>query len=558
MKMRAGTALALVTVFVLVFSCGDSNTGPSSPDVNPSTLSLVFTGDSSKVGNDNNRNTSPSYSSFNHRFPENGTDSKGSCEVTASWTICTDAAFKNYILYRSETPAISSDFSSATVLGIFADVNTSEYIDTDTDWATIYYYALKTTDTNDNSVWSNEDSISTPGTAPSPSVLSAGTVGFGFVDLHWSQCPDDDFDSYWLYRSETPNIQNDTSFAQRLCTISSAWDTTYTDNDVIPEFTYYYALMTTNNKEFSSWSNEISIDTPETIPDSVVATVNVGDRPVGICSLPSGEYVYVTNKDDDTVSIIRTSDNTVVETVNVDYEPYGICSLPSGEYVYVGNSVGETVSVIRTSDNTVVETVNTFDRVYGICSLPSGEYVYVTSNYNSEISVIRTSDNTLVETVSVGSNPYGICSLPSGEYVYVTCDYDAIVSIIRTSDNTVVKTVNVGDYPLGICSLPSGEYVYVANSSDDTVSIIRTSDNTVVETVDVGSSPYGICSLPSGKYVYVTSSYDATVSIIRTSDNTVVETVYVGSYPSYGICALPSGEYVYVTNNYYDTVSVIH
>ena len=39
--------------------------------------------------------------------------------------------------------------------------------------------------------------------------------------------------------------------------------------------------------------------------DSVIATVSTGAFPRGICSLPSGEYVYVTNLIDDNVSVLH-------------------------------------------------------------------------------------------------------------------------------------------------------------------------------------------------------------------------------------------------------------
>ncbi len=259
MKMKTGIILSLVAAFALIISCGEDSTGPSGPDVTSSTLSLEFTGDSSKAGENSATGISSHTALSIAASREDETDSKGVCEVTASWTICGEAAFKSYVLYRSESPGISSDPSSATVLRVISDVNESEYVDSDVEWTTQYYYALQTTDTNDNGVWSNEDSISTSGEAPTASVLSADSVVSSFVDLYWSSCPDDDFDSYRLYRSQTPNIQSDTSYAERICTVSQAWDTTYTDDDVTPDFTYYYALMTTNNKDLSSWSNEITV-----------------------------------------------------------------------------------------------------------------------------------------------------------------------------------------------------------------------------------------------------------------------------------------------------------
>lgn len=54
-----------------------------------------------------------------------------------------------------------------------------------------YFYALKTTDTNDNGIWSNEDSISTPGIAPTVSILSADSVVFNLVDLSGYIIPGD-------------------------------------------------------------------------------------------------------------------------------------------------------------------------------------------------------------------------------------------------------------------------------------------------------------------------------------------------------------------------------
>ena len=551
--MRIRIVLLLVSAFIVVMSCGES-TGPSVPDLSPSTLSLEFTGDSSKIGIDRDC-SSIQITPLSISTRELNDGEKGDCEVTASWTICPENSFHSYILYRSENPGISSSPSSAEVLGVFTDPNTTEFADAEIEWATKYYFALRTSDTDENSVWSNEASITTPGTVPTPSVLTNEDVSWDWSGIAWTTCPDMDFESYRLYRSLEPNIEQDTTLSECIYVALQDSSSQYVDETVDPETLYYYILVTTNNKDMYSWSNEISVTTLEAPPDSVVATVDVGNQPLSICALPSGDYVYVTSAVDDCVSVIRTVDNTVVATVDVGDQPYGICSLPSGDYVYVTSAVDEWVRVIRTADNTVVATIDVGDQPYAICSLPSGDYAYV-ANYHGTVSVIRTSDNTVVATVGVGDRPNGICSLPSGDYVYVTNMYDDNVSVIRTADNTVVATVYVGDDPRGICSLPSGDYVYVTNYSDENVSVVRTYDNTVVATVDVGDQPYGICSLPSGDYVFVVNRLDDNVSVIRTADNTVVATIGVGDSP-HCICCLPSGDRVYVANTMSDCVSVI-
>lgn len=552
--MKTGITITLSACIILFSACGD-NTGPSGSDLLPSTLSVSFTGQTDKAATgDTQEHSSTVIFSFSR---VNSMGSKSSCVVTAFWSVCSDHDFNSYILYRSESSDISSNLSSAEIVCEITSPNTTLYVDSDITWATQYFYVLKTADASGDGVWSNEVSITTPEIdAPTPSVLSVEDVTWFDVDLSWTRCPNPNFDSYRLYRSVTPNIEDDSTLADIVCDLSWSFDTTYTDTTVNFSTHYYYALLTTNTEDRSSWSNEISVNTMIDIPDNVVATVDVGNDPWNITSLPSGNYVYVTNRGDDNVSVIRTSDNSVTATINVGEKPYGISTLPSGAYVYVTNWGSDNVSVIQTSDNTVVTTINVGARPVGICILPSGEYAYVTNRDDNNVSVIRTSDNSVVATVDAGTNPYRICSLPSGEYLYVTNWSSNSVSVIRTSDNSVVKNIDMFTNPIGICALPSGEYVYVTNFGNDVAAVIRTSDNSVMETLNVGNGPWGIASHPSGECIYIANSTDDTVSLIRTSDNKVVTSIDVGRNPS-SICSLPTGEAVYVVNYADGNVSVM-
>src|SRR4029077_10615670 len=69
---------------------------------------------------------------------------------------------------------------------------------------------------------------------------------------------------------------------------------------------------------------------------------------------------YVTNSEDNTVSVIDTATNTVVATVPVGVNPYGIAITPDRTRAYTANGftgADNTVSVIDTASNTVVATV---------------------------------------------------------------------------------------------------------------------------------------------------------------------------------------------------------
>ncbi len=546
--MIKAIGLSAITIILLI-SCGDS-TGPSGPEISPSTLSVTFTG-STDAGA-----SGPAHSTAaEERGSSDGAMSI--CRVTASWTMCTDQGFCSYVLYRSESPDIQSNPSSAVELAVIDDRLATLFTDGSVTWDTDYYYALRTTDTDGNGVWSNEAPITTPEVeAPTPSVLTLSELTWEYAELSWSSCPEPNFESYRLYRSLFPKIEGDTSMADLLCEIDWKLDTTFVDETAAPSTIYYYALLTTNSEDVSSWSNEIQVLTFDPIPDSTVATVSVGRDPWDAVSTPTGDYVYVTSRYDNVLTVIRTGDSTVWTTVPVGDSPYGICILPSGEFVYTANWGSGGVSVVRTSDNTVVETISVGNRPVGICALPSGEFVYVTNRDDNSVCVIRTSDNTVVDTVTVGTDPYRVCPLPSGDYVYVTNFGSNDMSVIRTSDNTVVDTVDLFTHPTGICSLPSGDFVFVSNYNNDVVAVVRTSDNTIVDTINVGNGPWGLCAHPDGECVYAANSSGNTVSLIRTSDNSVVAVLDMGSSPS-SICSTPSGTSVYVVNYGDGTVSVL-
>ncbi|MCD4776897.1 MAG: YncE family protein [Candidatus Aegiribacteria sp.] len=542
--MKNVVNVTIVFALVLLLACVNS----TGPDVASSTLSVDFTGSTDKTeSGDASIPCATAVLSFSRL---NSTGTKSSCVVTASWTICSNQDFNSYVLYRSETSHIPSHLSSADILGKFTQINTSSFIDNGVTWGTEYYYILRTSGSNGNGVWSNEVSINTE--RPTPSELSLIDYSRRYTSLAWTNCPDANFNSYKLYRSITSGIEDDFTIAELVYCTSLPGIDTYDDCNIGPSHIYYYALLTTNNENLTSWSNEISVRFP---PSNVIVTVDVGINPWSICTLPSGEYVYVTNRGSDDVSVIRTSDNSVITTINVGESPYGICSLPSGDYVYVTNWGSDNVSVIRTSDNCVVENINVGNRPVGICSLPSGEYVYTANRDNNNVSVIRTSDNSVVTNIDVGTNPYRLCSLPSGQYVYVTNCNSNNVSVIRTSDNSVVETVSMLAHPIGISAHPSGEFVYVSNFGDDVVSIIRTSDNSVTETVNVGNGPIGLCFHPL--CAYVANCMENTVSMIYFKDNFVITIRNIGENPS-SICSLPAGNAVYIVNYYDGTVSVMH
>ncbi len=273
---------------------------------------------------------------------------------------------------------------------------------------------------------------------------------------------------------------------------------------------------------------------------------------VGVAQSASSEatYAYITNGGSNTVSVIDTATNTVIATVNVGDRPQGVAVSPDGTVVYVTN-YGGTVSVIDTATNTVTSTVSVGTNPNGIAVTADGEKVYVTNYGGNTVSVIDTASNTVAATVTVGNNPFGIAI--SGSEAYVTNDRDRTISIIDTGTDAVKATVNlINEFPGGIAV--KGSEVYVTSGGTNNVSVIDTNTNVVTATVPVGTNPHGVAI--AGTRLYVANLGSNTVSVIDTASYTVTATMNVGSKP-YGIAATPDGKSVYVTNDGSGTVSVI-
>lgn len=101
--------------------------------------------------------------------------------------------------------------------------------------------------------------------SPDPSVLSAQADTTNAIDLSWTRSTEDGelFEKYILWRSESDSISADTTVATRIALITDQDDTTYRDEGLDWEATYYYALVTYSYLEGGkSWSNEVMATTP--------------------------------------------------------------------------------------------------------------------------------------------------------------------------------------------------------------------------------------------------------------------------------------------------------
>ena len=317
-------------------------------------------------------------------------------------------------------------------------------------------------------------------------------------------------------------------------------------------------------------SDNISI--LNTSDNSISGTIPVGDKPEGFGQfiapavysdlvLDLDPHAYVSNSDDDNVSVINTRTNMRVKTIPVGDYPEGVAVHPNGSKVYITNLNSDNLSVIEQSSGIVEATITTGQKPLGICLNADGSKAYVANvglpggtspSYTataSTVSVINTTDYT-TSTIAGVNNPYGLALKESADRLYATNYYSGTVTEINTSSNTVLGTINVGLEPCGILYHKGLDKLYVANHKSNTVSVIDLSTATpTVTSITVGAEPIGLAFSNEGDLLYVTHENLANVEIIETATDTKSSNTLAATTFQRGISLTPGGKWVYVIDS---------
>jgi len=181
---------------------------------------------------------------------------------------------------------------------------------------------------------------------------------------------------------------------------------------------------------------------------------------------PDGTRAYVAKGADsvtDTVSVINTLTNTVIATVDIGNPALAVVVSPDGVRAYVTKLNDNTLSVIDTATNTVTTTITVGLAPAMIVFSPDGGTAYVTNAVDGTLSVIDTATDTVTSTVDVGDNPVGLAVGPDGSTLYVTNAEDDIVSVIsRVFKKPSIDADLVGKV-FGGADVGAGGFIVIGN-----------------------------------------------------------------------------------------------
>jgi len=350
-------------------------------------------------------------------------------------------------------------------------------------------------------------------------------------------------------------------------------------------------------------------------------TVTVGSSPDGLAFDGATHSLYVANQGDNTVSVINTDRcnasttshcHRPVATVHVGNGPVGVVVDQATHSAYVTDNGGSTVSVIDTATcdaettsgcGQVPATVAAGDSPFGIALDPITDTVYVTdlgvSDQGDTVSVIDGATcNALVRsgcgdtpaTVTVGSGPFGIAVNPTTDTVYVantgqlfvTADGHTVSVINGATCNAEVTsgcgqataTVTVGRAPFGVAVDQATNVIYVVNNTGgDTDATLSTIDGAHCDGADSSGcvsgpptdlgpgqwAPNGIALDPATHTLFTANFYNASVSTIDLTGlphRLSAPLLPVGSAPE-DLVLDPGDHTIYASSSLDGTVSVV-
>jgi YVTN family beta-propeller protein len=136
----------------------------------------------------------------------------------------------------------------------------------------------------------------------------------------------------------------------------------------------------------------------DTVSNTVVASVLVGDFPMGLDVTPDGSLVYVAVRHLNAAVAISTATNSIVASIRVGFNPQSARVSVDGTRVYVANNGSPfTISVINRFTNTVATAVNGAYHMSTIALAPNGAVAL--AGGEDRVVAMNTITNTITGTI---------------------------------------------------------------------------------------------------------------------------------------------------------------
>jgi hypothetical protein len=281
--------------------------------------------------------------------------------------------------------------------------------------------------------------------------------------------------------------------------------------------------------------------------ERVIAAYGTGAGVYQCCT--DGTNVWIPNLTDHTITKRLIKDGSLVGTYACGTDPFIAVYDNVRNYVWVSNNDARTATVINAATGGIVATYNVGPAgalIYGMAF--DGEYIWAANTPSATVSKVRASDGTIIGSYATsGASPYFVC-----------CDGTNVWVGIYNSD-VVDKFVGatgafVGSYAVTRpCQIAyDGTNIWIASQTTNVVRKLLAATGGFIGDYAVGTSAFGVAF--DGTYVWVTATTSTTVVKLLATTGALISRYTTGSSPL-GVCW--DGSHLWVVNNGANTVTKI-
>ena len=165
---------------------------------------------------------------------------------------------------------------------------------------------------------------------------------------------------------------------------------------------------------------------------------------------PDEKRIYVANFDAGTVSVIRRSDASV-QILSLGGQPIGIDIAPNGHEVWVSNFQNNTITIIDADTNHIVQTLPAVgDGPARVKFSPDGKYMCVTNSRSNELIVFDVAQRRVVRRIATGTFSKGLLVLPDDHSAFVSAMEEDQVVEVDVSTGLILRRIFTGKAPEGL------------------------------------------------------------------------------------------------------------
>jgi YVTN family beta-propeller protein len=287
--------------------------------------------------------------------------------------------------------------------------------------------------------------------------------------------------------------------------------------------------------------------------DSVIATLDPGQRPRGIRIMPDGRSLVVAvsgsprggpgvdesklppaDRSKDGLAVVDLATRQVRRLPGgIDPENFDISA--DGKTIYVANEDASAASAVDVASGKVKATIKVGGEPEGVTVRPGGDEVWVTSEAGGKLYVIDTKADTITHVITVGKRPRSVVFTHDGKRAYAPAEVGGTVTVIDATSYRPVATIPVpgtGAKPMGSVISPDDSKVYISTGRGGTVAILATKTNKFIGTVNVGSRPWGLALSDDGKQLWAAGGPPGNdVAVVNLATDQVVNKIPVGKAP---------------------------